>query len=310
VPRKPPQETAVGHFSLLQRINWLCQKLWNGSQSKMARDLNVSQPNISRVLAGKRPPRRKLLMALAAYPLVNSGWLLEGQGPPLVAGESRTPQTATAGVLLPVSTTLLTGRPSEHFQACCGVWETPPSQAKPTRYWHRLSNEMSAEEAEALGLAPGDLLLIETDLSAFVDVRQLANRLCVLQPHEQASLDLRLVKTYGHTQGVVVVAKSVDKEGRMSIISSGRPQEERRFFRNVCIRRPPVTNMQQASHDKNAISKGLPPALATTEVRLLGVCILMQRSWGTSTSLALQTRETVENLVEAAKVKQEMQIQI
>src|SRR4051794_39269227 len=54
--------------ALIERIRNLATRIWNDRQSQMARDLDIDQASISRVLAGKQQPGAKLLEKLATWP--------------------------------------------------------------------------------------------------------------------------------------------------------------------------------------------------------------------------------------------------
>ncbi len=60
------------------RIAELLQTIWRGNVAQMARDLRVSYPAMSRVIAGQRPSS-KILQGLAGQPEVDSSWLLTGK---------------------------------------------------------------------------------------------------------------------------------------------------------------------------------------------------------------------------------------
>src|SRR5262245_59192177 len=69
---------------LAARMRWLAERLWQNNQARLAAELRVSPPVISRVLTGKQPPTGKLLAALlSCHPEVNLHWLLTGGGQPL-----------------------------------------------------------------------------------------------------------------------------------------------------------------------------------------------------------------------------------
>ena len=59
------------------RVKWLVERLNKGNRSAFAESIGVTHPTISKVVAGK-PPGRKLLMLIAQHLRVNSGWLLTG----------------------------------------------------------------------------------------------------------------------------------------------------------------------------------------------------------------------------------------
>ena len=84
--REKNQKT-VGLSTVAERVDWFLQGVWQGSQSKMGRDIGVSQSAVSAIVTGARNPGNRFLAKLAAYPMINANWLLNGMGEPLVAEE-------------------------------------------------------------------------------------------------------------------------------------------------------------------------------------------------------------------------------
>ena len=140
------------------RIGWLLKKVWQGSQTKMARDIGVSQSVISHVVVGRQEPGRKLLAAIASNPLVNSRWLITGEGEPLVAQFTEPGRRA-----LYVATGLFEGLPEEHSECLGSMLEVPLRLYRATRYWVEIPADCSLVSDNSLKIAAGDLVLFEPD---------------------------------------------------------------------------------------------------------------------------------------------------
>lgn len=137
-----------------QRVSSLAEQLWGGNQSKMAKDLGLSQPAVHRAVKGARRPSYDLLIALAKDGRVNVGWVLTGEGDPFVKSQPN--------LMLPVFT-----RPSVKplGQASAPMsaqsFAVAPHLFRASRYWYRVSRSDEIVEFEKVSV--GDLLLVETD---------------------------------------------------------------------------------------------------------------------------------------------------
>ncbi len=139
------------------------EKLWAGSQTKMAADLGPSQGTIANVLAGRRKPGRTLLSALAAHPLINDQWLRDATGPPLLP-EATTPAGEAA---LPIAHKPFVGVPEEN-PGCLAEELYPVSRRlhRRSRYWvHLDAVHHPCVKDPKLPLRLGDWLLMEPDAS-------------------------------------------------------------------------------------------------------------------------------------------------
>jgi len=140
------------------RVDLLLKKVWQGSQTKMARDIGVSQSVVSHVVVGRQEPGRKLLAAIASNPLVNPRWLITGEGEPLVAQFTEPGRRA-----LYVATGLFEGLPEEHSECLGSMLEVPLRFYRATRYWYEIPEGCPLVSSSSLKVAVGDLVLFEPD---------------------------------------------------------------------------------------------------------------------------------------------------
>lgn len=82
MPKLNPQPTP----DECQRVATLCNALWEGSPTRMAKAIGCSPSAITNVTSGRQRPGRQLLAAIATDVRVNAAWLLTGTGSPLQAG--------------------------------------------------------------------------------------------------------------------------------------------------------------------------------------------------------------------------------
>jgi hypothetical protein len=145
---------------LTERMQLIAERVWHGNQARMADELDVSPPVISRVLSGKQPPTGKLLAALLRrHPEVNLHWLLSGQGEPFVEPGG----AAGGGRLRPVVDKLLPGPPKEHPGLLSGLgYPVAAAFDAPSRYWYRVPDGAAVLKAPEQ-VDSDDLLLVETD---------------------------------------------------------------------------------------------------------------------------------------------------
>jgi transcriptional regulator with XRE-family HTH domain len=141
------------------RIVELSNLVWEGNRSRMARDVDIDQPTISRVLTGQQKPSAKLLEKLATWPGVNVGWFLLGQGEPVLAPGMQ----AGVGGYRPLLDELLPGPLAEHGDRLSGV-SYPVAAAFDTKtsYWYRVQPKSPVTRSNHK-VGVGDLLLVETD---------------------------------------------------------------------------------------------------------------------------------------------------
>jgi hypothetical protein len=150
-----------------RRINWVCQALYGNNQSRMAADLGVSQPVLSRVIRGERAASRRLLDAISALPRINAPWLHTGKGERLLPAEEGSP---IGGRTLPIATAILGGLPSDHPFELSGLhFPVADYHFRPSRYWLEVPNDAPAVLLSSRRLMPGDCLLMEADVRHWRD---------------------------------------------------------------------------------------------------------------------------------------------
>jgi hypothetical protein len=163
------------------RIEFLLRVLWSGSQRKMSQDLSVSQALISKVVRGERAPGSKLLDAVANHPRVNRLWLHEGQGEPLRAEHHEAPADE---YWVPIARLILPpGPPADHEGLLAGPrLPVAAFYYRSSRYLLEIGADDAVVRVSELKIAPGDMLLLETDSATWQgDVRVLNDRLCAVR---------------------------------------------------------------------------------------------------------------------------------
>src|SRR5262249_7819585 len=170
---------------LTARLNLLCKSIWKGNRSRMAKDLGISQPVMSRVLAGQQAPSTKLLEALARWPRLNVRWLFNGEGEPLRdrgLGDG-------GGHLGPVASQLLPGSPQGHPELLTGLsLAVATAYYSPTSYFFRLESRDPLVSARGSRTAAGDYLLVETSHDWIARPPAFRGRLGVFRCPDRAGL--------------------------------------------------------------------------------------------------------------------------
>jgi transcriptional regulator with XRE-family HTH domain len=140
-----------------ERVRYLLDYRWRGSQREMARAIGVSQGLISKFLNGVQGPGRRLFAALASHPGISPDWLRTGAGQPLPLPEQGS---------LPIASGVLPGPPLE-FPHLLTESRHPVGDAlaRPTRYWLPLPATAPLVRVPDYRLMVGDLLLMEGDRS-------------------------------------------------------------------------------------------------------------------------------------------------
>ena len=138
-----------------QRVAWLLNRIWAGSQSAMARDVGISQSTVSRVVSNQLDLSPRFLRLLAKDPRVNAAWIHEGVGQPL---QESTADDST----LPIFNRLLSA--AELTSAAVPSAERQPVASElclPARYFLRLNGSDAVVQPSAHGLLAGDRMLFQ-----------------------------------------------------------------------------------------------------------------------------------------------------
>jgi transcriptional regulator with XRE-family HTH domain len=145
-----------------QRVDWVLKKVWSGSQTRMAEDIGVSQSAISNVVTGRQQPGRKLLAAVSSNSLINSTWLITGEGDPLI-----TLGTEPGRRALYVARRLFEGHPEDNGDCLGSMMEVPIPYYRPSRYWMQVHSDSPLVNHEPLKIAVDDFVLFEPDQSGW-----------------------------------------------------------------------------------------------------------------------------------------------
>jgi hypothetical protein len=174
------RKTTKSNGTEADRIQQLLTLLYDGNQSKMAEDIGIAQPVISRVVTGKHQPGKRLLSAIAAHPKVNPGWLATGLGDPLLSAVR--PET-TSGWPVPIARCLLPGLPVEHHHLLTPeVHYVPGVTYRDTIYAIRARDCMTDQLAQLHRILAADLLLVDADATAWKkSINVLEGKLCAIR---------------------------------------------------------------------------------------------------------------------------------
>lgn len=159
--------------SAASRIRLLLEKIWEGSQTRMSKETGLTQGAISNVVRDKIPPGRDFLLAVAAHPQVNPGWLLTGEGEPL-GGKL---------LALPVAKMLLAGSPKDYLEKLTGEMRpVDESQYRRSRYWLQLQRDDVDALPENVDIRCGDWVVVETAARYWKQTgRNTGERACVIR---------------------------------------------------------------------------------------------------------------------------------
>jgi hypothetical protein len=178
-----------------QRVVWLLNAVWNGNRSEMARAIGVGQSVISKIAGGEQSPGRRLLQAISEHPKVNPGWVLSGEGAPLLAESG---QSAADGWPVRIATQLLPGPLDEHRSMLSDdSFFVAGAQYRPSRYFYRVGARDPIAAARRSHIAEGDLLLLDSDREAWNERDRCDGHICVVTlpgrtNPELASIEWRL----------------------------------------------------------------------------------------------------------------------
>ena len=234
------------------RVAWYLKKLWLNSQTKMAGDTGLTQAAISKVVQGRRNPGRRFLLAVAAHPLVNAGWLLTGDGQPLTTADLG----ANSGELtLPISERLL-GGPIDQWRS----YLSPRRLAVTSHYFRdtRYFWVVNSNDFVQLNLLKDDVVLIETAPIWMEHSAQFSGHLCVVQ--RSSNLELTIAPLHDDPAQQPAVA--------------AQPVRHRRSL----IRKGPAGAIAKAVAAKAETAKPAPQPATRLET-IVGLVVLQQREW-------------------------------
>jgi hypothetical protein len=278
------------------RIEFLLRVLWSGSQRKMAEDLSVSQALISKVVRGERAPGSKLIDAVANHPRVNRLWLHEGQGEPLRAEHREAPADE---YWVPIARVILPGPPADNVGLLAGHRvPVAASYFASSRYLLEIQADDAVVRVSKLKIAPGDLLLMETNGATWQgDVRVLNDRLCAVRSEvgdrpqhllAKAKVDPRKgtlsFDLYGHdeetdigilrtTMRVRPVDMPEDELPETPPLDSARPDDP--IGAAPVEERPPTAQGQGPKPSGERIESSRPGA--ANEARVVAFCVFLLR---------------------------------
>jgi hypothetical protein len=183
-------QAVAGRFKVF--LDWHCR----GNQSVLAKQLGLSQPALSRVIAGEQLPSGRLLLALTTKTPLDPAWLLVGSGTMLrgESGSSGAP-TAGGGVQVPVACRPLPGPPAEHpgllrYLRLRGCIIVPTA----TQYFLQVSGNDPITNAEYLKVKKDDLILLETSRSLFPEPQEIFEELWVFRCGAGSDIQYRLAE--------------------------------------------------------------------------------------------------------------------
>jgi hypothetical protein len=178
---KRMRKRAQQSTEVLDRVRYLFEKKWGANQCRMAESIGISQPTLSRVLAGRRPAGKSLLLALGTYPGISLDWLLHGTGHPFAPAGLLPPSPG----FLPIAAQPLRGKPSKHADQLTGdFFPVAEPLCRASLYWLRIDAAHVSGLDTDHGLRADDLLLLDTDLSSLASAAQRLGQIAVACPHD------------------------------------------------------------------------------------------------------------------------------
>lgn len=255
--KRRQEETGEPLSPLAQRIKHLCDELWEGNMSSMGRELGISHPVMSRVLAGTQPAPGKMLEALAQREGMNLRWLFAGEGD--FQGEQRI--GAGGGHFCPIASSLLPGKPADHPERL--TFTTLPVASaffSETAYWYRVGADDLIVKARSARVAAGDFLLIETSENWTRRPEAFRGRLAVIRDYA--------------TRGSRKVALGV-VEPDEDYFADGSPYEVHVFGEDDGRQLYSAWTREAAQQRKGAVTEVGPADLFLDD--LVGVCIQLVR---------------------------------
>lgn len=267
VRKRKAGEPQENHAALTQRIKHLCDLEWEGYVTRMAADLSISHPVMSRVLAGDQPPPTKLLVSLARRPKINIRWVMSGLGEPLHEGHAG----RGSGCFAPLANKFLLGPPDEHPEGLSGATlPVPEAFASATVYWVRLAGDDPLVKAASERVQAGDHLLVECSTEWTQRGERLEGRLVVVRSFDKKQKTVLARVAQGpidyyeqpHLYELTVFGQPMKVVLDTTPAEAGkdRPRRDRR-----------------TTSDKSTPQGETSPRLGIEDV--VGVCILLMRLW-------------------------------
>jgi hypothetical protein len=265
------------------RIEFLLRVVWSGNQRRMAEDLSVSQALISKVVRGERAPGSKLLDAVASDPRVNRLWVHEGQGEPLHAEHREAPADE---YLVPVARVILPGPVADHAGLLAGP-RVPVAAFfhRSTRYLLEIGADDAVVRVSELKIAPGDMLLLETDTATWqADVRVLNHRLCAVR------------NEVGDRRQHLLARARVDPRGTLSFELYGHDEGTETFILKKRKPRPVDTGERDTGRSQKADDVPVTPPLDSARPDdPIGAAPVEERSTGAQGQGPKPSAETIES---------------
>ena len=169
------------------RVRFLLRELWDDNQAKMAKSVHVAPATLSRVMTGKRPAGRELLLAIGTCKGINLQWLLTGAGEPFLDAS-----LTIAPPHLPIAIDPLPGKPADYPNLLLPeAFPVPSSLSRSSRYFLRLAPR-HVQGPLKNAVKEGDLILLETDVEFWRGRPSLDRKLAVVRRVDDPSSGVEL----------------------------------------------------------------------------------------------------------------------
>ncbi len=178
--KKPNAQRVAWQEAARERIRFVVEKKFEGSQTELANALGVARSLISIVLRSVQPPTRNLMARLGTIPGINPRWAATGEGDAFGPDAHGT---------LPVSVGILPGWPERYPELLTGE-RCPVADAysQQSRYWNRVDATCPALNA-GLALLAGDMLLMDANSALWLDrLEQCVGRLFGVRVRRDAQM--------------------------------------------------------------------------------------------------------------------------
>jgi len=169
----------------------------------------------------KQAPCGRLIENLGKNPAVNLDYLFRGHGNPAKPEANA----------MPIFKRVLEGSPADAEEAATGDWQSLATRHyRPSRYWLRVQGDEPITKSLEQGVVAGDMILMETDRTAFPKPGNFVRQLCGVR-FKKGILKLALVDCHPadrDTGAACIEAETFDLERK--------PEE---FIRQYVIRHQP-----------------------------------------------------------------------